>query len=177
LTDCSGADVTTNLGGTFAIVPNAKGKIVATNPGQFYYNLIWTNPGGSQAVTINLSAINLAPQGANAVHALTFNSSGFTQDASAFDMVNEDGTPCGPSGPCTINVATGETLWVTWHLEYNQIGMSSADVPLRGTVCPEGSSTPSCSGRNAVSATGTVNSSSGAQLFTCTVYACGYLKR
>jgi hypothetical protein len=177
LTDCSGADVTTNSGGTFAIVPNAKGKIVATNPGQFYYNLIWPNPGGDQAVTINLSANNLAPQGANAVHALTFNSSGFTLDLSAFDMVNQDGTPCGPSGPCTITVGAGEVLWVTWHLEYDQIGTPSIGILDRGRVCQVGSSTPSCSGRNAVSASGTVNSSSGATLFTCTASACGYLKR
>jgi hypothetical protein len=68
------------------------------------------------------------------VHAKTFNTSGFTQDLDAFDMVNQDGTPCGPYGPCTINVGQGESLWVTWHLEYSNVGGHPTADP--GLSCP-----------------------------------------
>jgi hypothetical protein len=164
LTDCSGAYVTGNSGGTFQIVA-PKGKINATNPGQFYYNMIWTNQGDTQAVTIDFSATNLNPQGANAVHALVFDSSGFTTDASNFDMVNGDGTPCGPSGPCTISVGAGKTLWVTWHLQYAGIGGSSSGISY------------SCPGNVEISATGTLKDSLGNTIGSCTATATGYLKK
>lgn len=178
LTDCSGADVNTNTGGTFAIVANNKGTIVSTNPGQFYYNQFWSNStGSSETVTITFNATNLTPQGANSVHALTFNSSGFTQDLTNFDMVNTLGQHCGPSGPCTITVASGDVLWVTWHVAYSNIGTSSTGIAGLSLVCPLVTSTATCSGRNSVSATGTIaDSTSGSTLFTCTASACGYLK-
>lgn len=165
LTDCSGTPVTGNSGGTFLIVGNSKGRVVATNPGQFYYNMIWSNFGGPQTLTINLSATGLNPQGANAVHALVFNPSGFVIDASNWDMVNQDGTPCGPTGPCTISVPAGHVLWVTWHLSYAGIGRPSAGI------------SSSCPGNVSVSATGTLKDSFNATtVATCTASATGSLK-
>jgi hypothetical protein len=164
LTDCGGGYVTADSGGTFQIVA-PKGKINATNPGQFYYNLVWTNQGNTQPVTIELNATSFTPQGANAVHALVFDSSGFVTDASNFDMVNETGTPCGPSGPCTINVPAGKTLWVTWHLQYSQIGGSSIGI---SSTCP---------GNAVVSATGTLKDEGGTEIGSCTAEATGYLKK
>ncbi len=126
LADCSGDLVSTNEGGKFMLVNKKNGVIVSTNPGQFYYNYIWSNDGaaGSAVWTSTSGTLtNLVPQGANAVHAYTFDTSGFTQNLDAFEIVNHDGTPCGPSGPCTINVGKGQTLWVTWHLAYSGIGL------------------------------------------------------
>ena len=136
LTDCEGELVSESTGGRFQIIGGGKGKktVVATNPGQFYYNYLWTNPGGEVEVQILLNGLssNMRPHGANAVHAFTFDTSGFTQDQAAFEMVNTDGTPCGPSGPCTISVGEGETLWVTWHLEY----VTGVPVnPAHGSTC------------------------------------------
>ncbi|MGH8248430.1 MAG: hypothetical protein ACREUU_18580 [Gammaproteobacteria bacterium] len=170
LTDCSGAEVWAN--GTFQIVTKANGKIVATNPGQFYYNLIWTNPGASQPITINLTSSNLVPHGANAVHAMVFDSSGFVDDKETWDMVNQNGTPCGPSGPCTVTVGTGQILWVTWHLQFSLIGSSSTGI----------ANTCGGAGSVAISATGTL--STGGSLASggtpvadpCTASASGYLK-
>lgn len=134
LVDCSGALVSTNSGGTFMLVDKKNGTIIATNPGQFYYNYIWTNDGAAIDLQVQLAGlINLVPQGTNSVHAYTFDTSGFTQNVAAFNMVNNDGTPCGPFGPCTINVGEGETLWVTWHLTYAWIGLSK---PGAGDSCP-----------------------------------------
>ncbi len=161
LTDCSGNPVQDN--GTFAIVVSARGKVAATNPGQFYYNLIWTNPGPDAQVTINLTkSATLNTKGANSVHALTFGASGFVEDFSSWEMVNQDGTPCGPSGPCTVLVKQGETLWVTWHLEYAGIGG-----PLPTLAA--------CPGDVAIWATGTLMDGS-MQLAQCTAHATGYLK-
>jgi hypothetical protein len=133
LSNCSGDLVSTNDGGVFQLVNKKTGQITATNPGQFYYNYIWTNDGPAIDVQINFgNPQNLVPQGANAVHAYTFDTSGFTQNVDAFNMVNANGTPCGPAGPCTINVGQGETLWVTWHLAYSRIGQSA---PTAGNTC------------------------------------------
>jgi hypothetical protein len=163
LTDCADAYVSGNSGGTFQIVA-PRGKINATNPGQFYYNMIWTNHGDTQPVTIDLTATNLNPQGANAVHALVFDSNSFSTDASNFDMVNQDGTPCGPNGPCTVSVEAGKTLWVTWHLQYAAIGGPSAGI------------SSSCPGNVTISATGALKDQTGITIGSCTASATGYLK-
>jgi hypothetical protein len=166
LLDCSGNDVTTNTGGTFQIVANAKGKVVATNPGQFYYNLIWTNSGATRPITVTLAETGLNTMGANSVHALTFNATGFTQDVGAFDMVNQDGTPCGPSGPCTITVNSGDVLWVTWHLEFAGIG---GNINVYSNSCPGNAA-------GSVTASGTLSDSSGV-ITSCGAAANGYAKK
>ena len=102
---------------------------------------------------------------ANAVHAMVFNSEGFVVDVNNWDMVNQDGTPCGPNGPCTITVDAGMVLWVTWHLTFQGIGSPSAGI------------SDTCPGNVTISATGTLKDSSGGTLATCTATATGYLKK
>ncbi len=169
LVDCQGALVSTDSGGTFMLIDKKNGTIVATNPGQFYYNYIWTNDGPAVDVQIQLSGLlNLVPQGANALHAYTFDTSGFTQDVDSFNMVNNDGTPCGPAGPCTINVGEGETLWVTWHLAYGWIGSVK---PGAGDSCP--GSEPIGAAASLVDASNTATVVAGA----CSASAAGNNKR
>ena len=174
LTDCSLADVTGNTGGTFPIVTNNKNIIVATNPGSFYYNLFWTNTSGtSKTVKIEFQGNNVIPQGANSVHAYTFSTSGFTKNQTNFDLVNQDGTPCGPFGPCTITVAAGDTLWATWHVQYSQIGTSASGLP---SAC-----STTCSGRSQITAEGILTDvtdpNNPVAIGNCTATACGYLKK
>src|SRR5262245_15131316 len=123
---------------------------------QFYYNMIWTNQGATQPITIDLPASSLNSQGTNAVHALVFDSTGHATDSSNFDVVNQDGTRCGPNTrPCTINVPAGKTLWVTWHLQPAGIGGSSRDM---SDICP---------GNVTISATGKLKDSTGTVIGTC----------
>ena len=165
LEKCDGEPASGASDGTFQIVarPNAE-TIVSTNPGQFYYNLIWPNPGSEQPVSIELSASNLNPKGRNAVHAMLFDSSGFVASLESWDMANEDGTPCGPSGPCTVTVGSGKTLWITWHLEYAGKGESSSGI------------SNSCPGNKTISATGTLKNGP-TTLLTGSATATGYLKQ
>ena len=137
LQDCEQQDVAGNSGGTFRIVTRPTTNLVtATNPGTFYLNLIWpNNTGSAETVTITLSATNLVPNGANAVHALVFDSTGITESKDNWDMVNEDGTPCGPGGPCTLEVGDGQTLWLTWHLVFAGTGSSAEGI---SSICGEG---------------------------------------
>ncbi len=176
LTDCSQAEITGNEGGTFLIVTNNKKIIVATNPGSFYYNLFWTNAtGSSKTVKIEFEGSNVIPQGANAVHAYTFNSTGFTQNVSNFDLVNQNGTPCGMFGPCTVTVADGDTLWATWHVQYNKIGLSTNGLGLSSTC------SGTCSGNSKITAKGILTNVTDLEnpvpIGNCTATACGYLKK
>jgi hypothetical protein len=165
LTDCTGADVNGSSGGTFQIVSNAKGRVVATNPGQFYYNAIWLNTGATRSIQINLGQTNLSTMGANSVHAMTFDATGFTADLAGFDLVNGDGTPCGPTGPCTVTVPSGQYLWVTWHLQFGLIG-----APITGMSA-------TCPGNEAVAAQVTLKETDGTVIGTCGTIASGYLKQ
>lgn len=165
LADCGGAYVDTD--GSFIIVTNGK-KITATNPGQFYLNLVWTNNTGSdQTFTISsLTASNVAPQGANSVHVLTYNA---TQVTASFDDVNTSGVPCGQTGSsckAPIVVRAGETLWLTWHVSYQWIG--STDLSGIGNAC----GIPSTRGTISMSAI-LVNSDSSVTL-SCGSSANGY---
>jgi len=170
LVDCSGNPVTTTSGGTFAILKNAKTtRLVATNPGQFYYNLFWTNTTGSAAtVNVALTANNLLPKGANAAHVWTF-PSGFSPNAAGFDVVN-DGVPCGPNGPCTISVPNGHTLWATWHLEYAKTGLPSPPVIL-SAACASPTADGTVWARGEIRDAGT-----NTLLASCTATATGSLK-
>jgi len=109
--------------GTFAIVANKK-KFVATNPGQFYYNLFWKNTTGSdQTVNVDIdTSSNLSANGAQAVHWWVLPTSSGV-DLNDFDSVNQTGNPAGTSGEISgIVVLAGETLYVTYHLEWNGVG-------------------------------------------------------
>jgi hypothetical protein len=130
LLDCGGQAVAT--GGEYLIVTNAKKVITATNPGQFYYNLVWQNNTGSDVTftSLGLSGTNVVPAGANSVHVLIYNGSQFT---SSFDDVNTNGTPCGQSGTtckAPITVPAGQTMWLTWHVAYMWTGSTLwGDIP------------------------------------------------
>jgi hypothetical protein len=134
LSDCSGNAVDT--GGEFLVVSNQK-KITATNPGQFYFNLVWTNGTASDVTftSLGLNGTNVVPQGANSVHVLIYDASGFT---ASFDDVNQKGIPCGTVGTACkspITVPAGKTLWLTWHVEYQWRGHSLwPDIPAAGVA-------------------------------------------
>ena len=172
LTDCSGASVTGKTGGRFQVVSNAKKIATATNPGQFYYNMLWSNTTGSdQSVTVNLTPSGLIPSNTNsllhpiaqAAHAYFFDTAtGFTDPLADWLFVNSSGQPCGPSGPCTITVPANDTLFVTWHLAWTGIGQNALSVNV------------GCANANAaISATGTVT---GGLTGSCTADALGYRK-
>ena len=93
---------------------------------------------------------------------------GFTQDQAAFEMVNKDGTPCGPSGPCTITVGEGETLWVTWHLEYVTGGPTN---PSAGGTCEAAAAEITASARLVQASDGSIEIAP-----ICGVQALGYNK-
>jgi hypothetical protein len=181
LLDCSGNPIAleSGYGGTFQINFNAHNVIVATNPGQFYYNLIWTNNTGEDhnvTLTMSKSDDTLVTTGTNALHAAVFQSSDIdpTQPlVSQFNAVNTDGTPCGTgtTGSTTcksvVTVANGQTIWVTWHLAYAKIGQNISNV-----------SPGACPGTEEISATCIVSDTDTTdQLTTCTAQATGYLKR
>jgi hypothetical protein len=140
LSDCAGNAA--NTGGEFLVVSNQK-KITATNPGQFYYNFVWTNNTGSPVTftSLGLTGTNVVPAGTNSVHVLIYDKTGFTYN---FDDVNTIGTPCGQvGGTCKspITVPDQQTLWLTWHVSYQWIGGTLwPDIPPAGLAgCGVGS--------------------------------------
>ena len=174
LTDCSGTSVIGNSGGTFQVVTNAKKIATATNPGQFYYNMLWSNTTGSdQTVTVNLQALNLISSNtdsllhpiAQAAHAYFFDTAtGFTDPLADWNFVNSSGVKCGPNGPCTLTVPANNTLFVTWHLVWTGIGQNALGV------------NTGCANANApISATGGVIGTNISE--TCTADALGYRKK
>lgn len=122
LLDCDLQPVTEGALGRFAIVTNKKGTQVATNPGQFYYNMLWTNTTGSQqTVSVNMTRTGVTPHGAQAIHAALF-ATDPTIDSSTFAAVN-DAIPSGAdNGVESIAVPNGYTLWVTYHLQWGSLG-------------------------------------------------------
>jgi hypothetical protein len=135
LNDCAGNQV--NTGGEFFIITNQK-KVTATNPGQFYYNLTWTNTTGSPVTFTSLELVgtNVVPQGANSVHVLIYDAHSFT---ASFDDVNQSGTPCGSLGTLCkspITVPAGQTLWLTWHVQYQYAGAPVPSGLPAITSCP-----------------------------------------
>ena len=167
LFDCNMQEVTGSSGGTFQIVKNARGKVAATNPGQFYYNmLVPTNTTGTdQTVSVTLSANGLSPQGAQSAHAAVIDPVTGFPALTDWLFVNSDGTACGPNGPCAIVVPAGKMLFVTWHLAFSSIGSQAPSA--WNNICGD-SNNPS------VNATGTV---SGGLTGSCTATASGYLKQ
>jgi hypothetical protein len=167
LSKCDGspANQSGEQDGTFGIVANAHNKSVATNPGQFYYNLLWRNDTGSdQTVKVNMSLTGLVAQGAQAVHWLTFPTNGGS--VPGFDQVI-DGNPAGATGSIkNVLVPAGDTLYVTYHLEWKGLGSSAPTT----NSCGDSSNVK-------VKVTGTVTFGSPATTDTCTAGALGYLKQ
>jgi hypothetical protein len=184
LLDCSGLPVAidSNGGGTFQIVANNK-KIAATNPGQFYYNEIWTNPsavdGGvahNITLTMSKSDATLVTNGTNALHVLVFQSGDIDPThplVAQFNEVNSNGTPCGTgtTGPTackvTVTIQPGQIIFVTWHLAYAKIGQPAANAGYPANN--------KCPGTEVISATGIISDTdTGDVLATCTATATGY---
>lgn len=170
LKDCAGTPVTESGSddGRFAIVANKKQIEVATNPGQFYYNLIWHNTtGAAQTVNVVLARTGLSSKGRQALHAAVFNGYLNPLTQAEFDEANENGIPEGNDDAVNgISVPAGSSLLVTYHLEWTGLG---AAVPANcaGT----------CATANQEAAvTGTV-SGTGITTEACTAKAYGYKKQ
>ena len=168
LTKCDGslADESGSDAGRFAIVANKKLIEVSTNPGQFYYNVLYHNP-GSAAITVDVyfTRSGVSPKGAQAIHAALFAPpfSGITQDG--FNEVN-NGIPEGFDDQVLgITIPAGWTLWVDYHLEWNGLG----------SLVPSGCATECPNANQPFSVTGTVTETSG-HSETCTAGAWGYKK-
>jgi hypothetical protein len=165
LLSCSGEAQRYGNGGRFSIVANKKGIETATNPGQFYYNVLWTNHTGSdQTITVNFARIGVIPQGAQAIHAAIFPSFPVLSEFN-FDVVNS-AIPSGADDALeSVIVPNGSTLWVDYHLEWSSLGGPSTGTPL----------TCDLAGTNCFKVLATI-SSGGTTLGTCEAGACGYLK-
>lgn len=167
LLDCAGNVVTSGNGGRFSIVTNRKNIQVATNPGQFYYNILWTNTTGQdRTVNVDFVKTGVRPQGAQAIHAKLFPSFP-SVDAAAFAEVNE-AIPGGADDSIeNIVVPAGWTLWVDYHLEWATLG-----------ALLDQNAALSCSAANQeISLTGRVSDAETADtLGSCSAGAIGYKK-
>ena len=125
LLDCSGNEVNgPGDDGRFIIVTNAKKIEVATNPGQFYYNVLWDNTTNyNQTVNVGFLRAGVKSHGTQAIHAKVFPPSpALVIDAATFDQVN-NAIPSGHDDALeSIVVPAGWTLWVDYHLTWTGIG-------------------------------------------------------
>ncbi len=168
LTKCDGtlADQSGSDAGRFAIVANKKNVEVSTNPGQFYYNVLYHNPGSSPVtVDVTFTRSGVSPKGAQAIHAALFAPpfSGMTQDG--FDAVNNaipEGTDDQILG---ITIPAGWTLWVDYHLAWDGIGFA----------VPNGCAGECANANQPFFVTGLVQETGG-HSETCTAGAWGYKK-
>ena len=170
LTACDGSvvDQSGSDDGRFAIVANKKNPPleVSTNPGQFYYNVLYYNS-GSAPITVDVlfSRSAVSPKGTQAIHAALFSPpfSGVTQDG--FNDVN-DAIPEGTDDQVLgVTIPSGWTMWVDYHLQWDGLGFP---VPSNcATECPKAN--------QAFSVTGTVTETGG-HSETCTAGARGYKK-
>jgi hypothetical protein len=170
LADCDGNPVTVSGtdDGRFVIVTNKKSIEVATNPGQFYYNLVWLNTTGStQVVDAGFERTGVDPNGTNALHAMVFYGDLSSLTPAEFAQANADGIPEGADDAVNgVEVPDGSTLLVTYHLVWNGLG---ATVPYDcATNCPDAN--------QLISVTGTV-SGTGISPEDCTAGARGYRKK
>ncbi len=168
LAKCDGTAVTASgsYDGRFAINTNKKNIEVSTNPGQFYYNILWTNmTGEDQTVDVSFAASNVSAKGANAIHAYVLPPSFSGVTPENFQLVN-DAIPGGSDGSIeNVNVPAGWTLWANYHLSWSGIG-----APAPGDIAP------TCGVANQEMAViGTVAEVGGA-VHTCGSGASGYKK-
>jgi hypothetical protein len=164
LASASGSDV-----GKFAIVANKKNIEVATNPGQFYFNLVWHNTtGGPQTVNAKFFRTGVLPNGAQALHAAVFSGYLGSLTTTEFDQANSIGKPEGKDDNVTgILVPAGSSLLVTYHLDWAGLG---AAVPSGcATTCPTANQLIQVTGQ-------VINATSTAVVGECTAKAYGYRK-
>ncbi|WP_129127920.1 hypothetical protein [Geomonas oryzae] len=170
LAKCDGTAVTASGSddGRFSIVTNNKNVQKSTNPGQFYYNVLWTNmTGKDQVVNVSLAVTGGAAKGANAIHAYAFAPSFSGVTPEAFQMVNDgiDSLAGGSDGSIDgITVPAGWTLWTNYHMDWAGIG----------TTAPTGAAS-TCGGADQIlSVIGTVTGDGFTR--SCTSGAKGYKK-
>jgi hypothetical protein len=166
LADCDNTDITSGDGGRFRIVTNKKGVEVSTNPGQFYYNLVWTNVSTlPQTVRVDFALFRVHPHGTQAIHALVFPPPFSGTTAENFNAVN-DAIPSGADNVLeSVSVPVGWTLWVDYHLEWNDLG----------NLAPAGIAT-SCPASNQKFSVQATLSGGGITPQTCAAGAYGYKK-
>ncbi|NMG30017.1 hypothetical protein [Aromatoleum evansii] len=170
LTDCAGVPVTASGSddGRFAIVANKKLIEVATNPGQFYYNLVWHNATGiSQAVNVGFDREGtVVPKGRQAIHAAVFNGYLNPLTPTEFEEANVNGIAEGADDAVSgIEVPAGASLLVTYHLEWSGLGSS---VPVNCAA--------NCAGANQRAAVTGQVSGDGIVTEQCKAEAYGYKK-
>jgi hypothetical protein len=182
----SGSGFTTTDPALFTLVVNKKQNTeVATNPGQFDYNLTWwNNTGADILVDVGMLLNQAAPQGANAVHAFVYGDSSNPTIQQLLSCA-EDGTDCvgtpeGSSGnipglmpnggtSSSIPVPAGDTLLVEFHVDWIDLSKQY----------PAGLLTnPSVTGLGfPISVAGTLkNDATGSQIGKCTAGAWGIAK-
>lgn len=153
LTDCNGNLINADTppppdgpgpnAGTFAIQANNKKVETSTNPGQFYYNVFWYNPGPDpQTVSVTFARSNLeyltgdvVSTGANAIHGMVFPTfDNYYLSPTQFSAVNS-AEPYGSNdnGISSVSVPGGSVLWVDYHLKW--AGINKAVPPLAGVGC------------------------------------------
>ncbi len=140
------------------IVANRRQIEVTTNPGQFYYNLIWFNTtGATQTVSVNFTRTGVIPHGTQAIHAAVFNSYLNPLTPADFALANANGIPEGPDDLVDGSaVPAGSSLLVNYHLEWIDIGntvppacagsceTANQQVTVDGSVSGSGIITESC---------------------------------
>jgi len=160
LKDCNGSLVTQSGSddGRFAIVANKKLVEVATNPGQFYFNFIWTNTTGvDQTVSVAFERTGVDAHGMQAIHSAVFNGYLATINPGAFDEANANGIPDGHDDVAeNIVVPAGSSLLVTYHLTWAGLGspvpngcagtcgQANQLLMVKGTVSGAGITSESC---------------------------------
>jgi hypothetical protein len=180
LRDCGGTTVPPSAHTpTFQIITGGRGKgtIVATNPGQFFFSMIYHNDTGSP-VDVDFTVGDLThveSQGARPVHAATFDDSGFVADEAGFDAA-QAGVPC--SDPtddgCTFTVPAHSFIWIVWHADYDQKGQPPDSNLVKANLCTNDDGYLDDQG--SIKATLTLKEHNGAQLAECDLEAQGYLK-
>lgn len=161
--------------GTFTLVVNPKKVEVATNPGQFYFNMSWWNRGNATRTVVGTipssSLVNLVTQGRNSLHSALFQGMINQTDFQAYFACANDGSDCystphGNSGvTAPIAVPAKATLLLTYHLEWAKTR----------SIFPAGCVNTGSGYRCPISALGII-SESGAELARCASSATGYPK-
>jgi hypothetical protein len=172
LTNCTG-DAVSGQGldvGKFAIVANRKGIEVATNPGQFYYNLIYNNTSPTDYKTVNVKITPITgavAHGKQAMHWNVYNNYTTSLSQSEWDATNSTGNPDG-ADPNVYNVSVrpNSHLLVTYHLEWRGIG----------SQVPSGCASTCPLANQILEITGTVYDAGMNFIDDCIVKALGYKK-
>lgn len=168
--DESGSDA-----GTFTLVVNPKKIEVATNPGQFYFNMSWWNRSNATRTVVGnipaASLVNLVTQGRNSLHSALFQGMIDQTDFQAYFSCANDGSDCystphGNSGvSAPIAVPAKATLLLTYHLEWAKTR----------SKFPAGCVDTGSGYRCPISALGIINEGT-AEVARCSASATGYPK-